>query len=337
VNEDDLVAAIRRLLPADPPDVVRGIGDDAAVVRFGDRLVLLTTDMLVERVDFDPTITGARDLGFRALAVNLSDIAAMGGSPRYCLVALAMPVDTEPGWVVELFGGIGEAADEHAVAVVGGDLSRSDVVTVSLTVTGEAPPGGVVLRSGARPGDRIVVTGRLGAAAGGLRLLAAGPRAVARARADGWGDDLVTAQVRPVARVGEGQVLARCGATAMIDVSDGLAKDLARLCAASRVAGAVASVRLPIAPGLRDLSVVTSDDPVRLALSGGEDFELCAAMPAERVAEAATTLAERFGTPLTDIGEIRPGAGIITVDADGVERSLPAEGWDHFADPPGTR
>ena len=331
MNEDDLVAAIRRLLPADPPDVVQGIGDDAAVVRFGDRLGLLTVDMLVERVDFDPGVTVARDLGYRAVAVNLSDIAAMGGSPRYCLVALAMPADTEPGWVVELFGGMREAADEHAVTIVGGDLSRSDVVTVSVTMTGEATPGGVVLRSGARAGDRLVITGRLGAAAGGLRLLAAGPRAVARARSDGWGSDLIAAQLRPAARVGEGQVLARCGATAMIDVSDGLAKDLGRVCAASGVGAAIALDRLPIAPGLEDLRRVTGDDPVRLALAGGEDFELLAAMPAVGVEGASATLAERFGTPLTDIGEVRTDARLVTVGPDGAEEVLAPDGWDHFA------
>ncbi len=331
MNEDELVAAIRRLLPTDPPDVVHGIGDDAAVVRFGDRLGLLTVDMLVERVDFDPEVTAPRDLGYRAIAVNLSDIAAMGGSPRYCLVALAMPAETEPGWVVELFGGMREAADEHAVTIVGGDLSRSDLVTVSVTMTGEATPGGVVLRSGARAGDRLVVTGRLGAAAGGLRLLGAGPRAVTRGRAEGWGSDLIAAQLRPAARVGEGQVLARCGATAMIDVSDGLAKDLTRMCAASGVGAAVALGRLPIAPGLDDLQQVTGDDPVRLALAGGEDFELLAAMPDSGVEEAAATLAERFGTPLTDVGEVRADGRIVTVGPDGAEDALAPDGWDHFA------
>jgi thiamine-monophosphate kinase len=329
VNEDDLVATIRRLLPVAPPDVVAGIGDDAAVIRVGDRLLLLSTDVLVEAVDFDRSTTGARDLGYRAVAVNLSDIAAMGGSPRFCLVGLAMPRSTDPAWVVELYAGMVEAADEHAVAIVGGDLSRSGEVMVSITVTGEAPPGGAVLRSGARPGDRLVVTGALGAAAGGLRLLESGSRAAARAKAAGWGGELLDAHLRPVARVGEGQTLARSGATAMIDISDGLAKDLSRLCLASAVGGALDVVRVPVAAGL-DRLLERAGDPLRLAITGGEDFELLASMPEAAVEGAANALAERFGTPLTDIGEIRAEQQVVEVSADGTERPLAADGWDHF-------
>jgi len=332
LNEADLIGTIERLLPAAPPDVLAGIGDDAAVVRIGDRLVLLSTDMLVEGVDFDRSTITARDLGYRAIAVNLSDIAAMGGSPRYCLVALGMPRDPDPAWFVELVSGMVEAAREHAVAIVGGDLSRAETVVLSVTATGESVPGGVVLRSGAKPGDRLVVTGRLGAAAGGLRLLAAGPREAARARSAGWGRDLLDAQCRPAARVAEGQVLARAGATAMIDVSDGLARDLGRVCAASAVGAIVRLDRLPLAPGLQDLLRLTGDDPLDLALHGGEDLELLATLPAAAVEPAAATLAERFGTPLTDIGEMRadPDARIVATSQDGAERPLAPAGWDHF-------
>src|SRR5262249_39115445 len=135
VNEDDLVAAIRRVVAADAPDVVQGIGDDAAVVRLSDRLGLLTTDMLVEGVGFDLAAASAHDVGYRAVAVNLSDIGAMGGTPRYCLVALAVPPTTETRWVVELFAGMREAADEHAAAIVGGDLSSADGVVIAITMT----------------------------------------------------------------------------------------------------------------------------------------------------------------------------------------------------------
>jgi thiamine-monophosphate kinase len=330
LNEADLVGTIARLLPAAPPDVVAGIGDDAAVVRIGERLALLSTDMLVERVDFDRSTITARDLGYRAVAVNLSDIAAMGGSPRYCLVALGMPPDPDPAWFVELISGMVEAAREHAVSIVGGDLSRSDGVVLSVTVTGEALPGAVVYRSGAQPGDRLVVTGRLGAAAGGLRLLAAGPREAARARAAGWGRDLLDAQCRPAARVAEGQVLARAGATAMIDVSDGLAKDLGRLCEASRVGALVRVARLPVAAGLEGLRDLTNVEPLDLALYGGEDFELLATLPARAVEGATATLAERFGTALTDIGETRANPVVVAATDDGVERPLVPDGWDHF-------
>jgi thiamine-monophosphate kinase len=331
LSEAALVETIRRVAASTDPDILVGIGDDAAVVAYGDRLQVLTTDMLVQGVDFDLSMTSARDLGYKSVAVNLSDVAAMGASPRFCLVGAGMPADTDPGWVVELFGGMREAADEHAVAIVGGDLSRSDAVVLSVAMTGEAPAGGVVLRTGARAGDRLVVTGRLGAGAGGLRLMLAGGREIARAAATGWGRTLVSALQRPVARVGEGQLLRACGATAMIDVSDGLAMDLGRLCEASEVGAAVRSDAIPVEPALADLGELTGEDPLRLALHGGEDFELLAALPAGAVNDAAAALGERFGTALTEIGETREAPGLVLVSSDGSETALEPEGFDHFA------
>ncbi|HYT30620.1 MAG TPA: thiamine-phosphate kinase [Actinomycetota bacterium] len=329
--EDELIETLRRLLGGDAPGVRLGPGDDAALVEVGDRLAILTVDMLVEGVDFELDTAAARDIGYKAVQVNASDVAAMGGSPRYGLVALGLPRTIEQAWVVELYGGMREAAGEHAVAVVGGDISRADRVVLAVTMTGEAPAGGAVLRSGAKPGDRVVVTGSLGAAAGGLRLLRAGPEAVAAARADGWGRDLLEAQFRPVARVGEGQSLARSGATAMIDVSDGLSVDLWRLCRASGVAAAVTLGRVPLAPALEPLARVIEVDPLALALGGGEDLELIATLPADAVRSAAASLAERFATALTDIGEIRAGSGLVAVSEDGAERPMEPEGWDHLA------
>jgi thiamine-monophosphate kinase len=333
VNEDDLIRTIRRLVAADAPGLKQGIGDDAAVMRIGDRDVLLTTDMLVEGVDFDRAITSARDIGYRAMAANLSDIAAMAGSPRFGLVALGMPVATEARFVVELFGGMREASDEHAAVIVGGDLSAADNLVISVSLMGEAPLGGAVLRSGARTGDRIVVTGRLGAAAGGLRLLQRGPRAVANARRAGWGDGLVQAFLRPSARVGEGQILARSGATAMIDVSDGLTRDLVRLCDASGVGAVIWLDAMPVAEALHALAPALEADPLQVALGGGEDFELLAALPAGRVEVAAAALAERFATPLTEVGEFRSEPGLFSEASRGAGDLAPVEpaGWDHFA------
>jgi len=327
-TEDELVSNIRRILSGDLPGVVLGPGDDAALVEMGDRLGVLTTDMLVEGVDFEPGMFSAHDLGYRALVVNVSDVAAMAGSPRYAVVALGIPKDTEPGWVVELFGGLREAADEYAVAVVGGDLSRASETTISVAVTGEAPPGGAVTRSGATPGDRVLVTGSLGAAAGGL--------IVARTRRHDagteWGRELVAALSRPVARVGEGQTLAQFGATAMIDVSDGLFLDLARLCNASGFGARIARWEIPVHPALHQLARVQQDvDPFRLASEGGEDFELIAAVPAEQAAPAAATMRERFGTALTDIGEIVEEPAMWLLASDGEEVPLEPRGWDHFA------
>jgi thiamine-monophosphate kinase len=328
LGEDELIETIRKLLSGPAPGVVLGPGDDAALVEMGDRLGVLTTDMLVEGVDFEPGLISTHDLGYKALTVNVSDVAAMGGSPRFAVVGLGLPKDVEPSWVVELYAGLREAADEYAVSLVGGDLSLASEVVISVTVTGEVSPRGAVTRHGAKPGDRVVVTGSFGAAAAGLLLARERPRDAGTE----WGRELLQALSRPVARVGEAQTLAQFGATAMIDVSDGLALDLSRLCGESEVAGTVVHDRIPVHPAVLQLaSRLSNAHPLELALEGGEDFELVATMPEETVAPAATTLNERFGTPLTEIGEIREGSGLIAVDPDGTERPILPKGWDHFA------
>lgn len=330
-TEDELVETLRRLLSDETPGVRLGPGDDAAVVDMGGQTALLTADMLVEGVHFDRATMSARDLGYKAVAVNVSDVAAMGGSPRYGLVSVGLPPDTTAAWVVELYGGIREAAGDYAMTVVGGDTSRADRAVVAVAVTGEVARNAAVTRAGARHGDRIVVTGSLGAAAGGLRLSRAPAADVGSAVASEWGRGLLAAQFRPVARVGEGQTLAQRGATAMMDISDGLSLDLYRLCRESEVGGAIRLGDVPVAAGLVELAAVLPIEPLDLALSGGEDYELLATLPAQSVGLARDQLQERFGTPLTDIGEIREGKGLIAVHPDGTEKPLEPKGWDHFA------
>ena len=330
-TETELVEALRRVLSGPGPGVRLGPGDDAALVEPGKHLGVLTVDMLVENVDFRRPGTPPRDLGHKAITVSVSDVAAMGGSPRFALVALGVPPNMDAAWLVELAAGMREAADEYALAVVGGDLSGAAEAIVSVTLTGEVPETGAVPRSGAKAGDRIVVTGSLGSAAGGLKLERAPSSSVAGVVGTPWARELSAALQRPVARVGEGRTLARAGATAMIDVSDGLALDLARVCRASGVSGAVVLGHIPVASALRQLERVMPISPVQLALEGGEDFELLATMPAAAAKEASAELQERYGTPLTDIGEIREGSGLVTIRADGSERPLEPRGWDHLA------
>jgi thiamine-monophosphate kinase len=329
-REDELVLALRRILGDGAPEVLVGAGDDAAVVQVGETVLVLTVDMLVEGVHFDPSRTSPRALGYKVVAVNVSDVAAMAASPRFGLVALGLPASAHAPWAVELYGGMREAAVEYALTLVGGDTSRADRTTISVTVVGEVAPGAAVLRSGAKPGDRIVVTGSLGASAGGLRLSVEDPQTLGHALGSEWVRELVAAHDRPVARIGEGQALARYGATAMIDVSDGLALDLWRLCRESGVGAAVDLTRLPVAQALSELHRLLGTEPLDLALGGGEDYELLATIPAEAVGPAAEFLGERFGTPLTDIGHVRAEAGLVSVEADGSERPLPPVGWDHF-------
>jgi thiamine-monophosphate kinase len=329
-SEDELVSALRTILAEDSAGVLLGLGDDAALVELGQHPVVLTADLLAEGVHFRRETTSPHDLGYKSLAVNVSDVAAMGGSPRYALVSLGIPRDVEMAWVVELYAGLRDAASEYAMAIVGGDTSRSGSIVISIAVAGEVADGLAVTRAGARPGDRVVVTGTLGAAAGGLRLEAA-PKHDIAAVASPWGKALLAAHARPVARVGEGQTLAREGATAMIDVSDGLAIDLARLCRESRVGASVVLEDVPVAPPLLEMQSVMEVDPLELALGGGEDYELLATLPPAAVTLTADLLRDRFGTRLTDIGEIRSGKGLVAVQADGSEGPLDAKGWDHFA------
>jgi thiamine-monophosphate kinase len=330
-TEDELVEAIRKLLSGDVPGVRLGPGDDAALVEPGSALGVLTADLLVEDVHFERATIAARDLGYKALVVNVSDVAAMGGSPRYALVTLGLPPDIDASWVVEVYAGFREAADEHGVGIVGGDVSRSQHVVLSVTVTGEVPEWGAVTRTGAQPGHRIVVTGRLGGAAGGLHLARSRDPKVLHAAGTTWGRELLAAQFRPVARVGEGQTLAQAGASAMMDISDGLALDLSRLCKESEVGAALRLSDVPVAEALTPLAELVPDaDPLDLAVSGGDDYELLAALPPGAVEAAGAKLLERFGTPLTDIGEFRRDPGLVAVAPDGSERPLEPRGWDHF-------
>jgi thiamine-monophosphate kinase len=330
LSEDQLIEAIARVLSGEQPGVVVGIGDDAAVVQSGRGQTVLTTDLLVEGVHFERGSISARDLGAKAITVNVSDIAAMAASPRYALVSLAIPADVNAAWVIELYGGMRDVCAEHALALVGGDTNRSELVVLSVAVVGEVAPGRALTRSGARAGNAIVVTGSLGAAAGGLALSRAHPSKAAEALSGPWGRDLLEAFTRPVARVGEAQVLAGAGATAMMDLSDGLSKDLSRLCLASGVAARVRIADIPVAPSLTAGAEVLGVDSLRLALSGGEDYELLATMPPDAVDAARAELREGFGVALSQVGAIDAGAGMIAIGLDGTESVLEPAGWDHF-------
>jgi thiamine-monophosphate kinase len=315
LSEDELLAAIKRVFGDSSSQVLVGPGDDAAVAARGAGDLVITTDALVEGVHFVRELTTPRDLGYKAIAVNVSDMAAMAASPRYAVCALTLSDDVDAAWVIELAGGMRECCDEFALSLVGGNLAGGRDVTIAVTVTGEVGPGRgrAVRRPGARPGDRLVVTGSLGGAAAGLRL----------ASQRSWTDDerdALRRQVRPTPRVGEAGVLASHGATAMIDLSDGLALDLARVCDSSGAGARVELARIPSHPAATP----------REALTGGEDYELLATLPSvDDVAAAREQLADAFGVSLAEIGAIIE-EGFVAVDASGEEHPLEPEGWDHF-------
>lgn len=330
-SEDDVVDALRELLVASGQDVVVGVGDDAALVRFRGPVAVLAADTMIEGIHFAAT-SSAGDIGYKAVVANLSDVAAMAGRPRFALVTLGVRKDRGPPWVLELYRGLLEAAEEYGVSIVGGDMSRSGHGVVSITVVGEADESTAVTRSRARPGDRLFVTGVLGAAAGGLRLLEARATSAVGAAGATWSQQLLSAHLRPVARIAEGRALGAAGASAMLDVSDGLGKDLSRLCRASGVGAVVRLADVPVAPALEELRRIVPVDPLELALGGGEDFELLAALPPESISGGKMER-ELGGVPaaITEIGEIREEEGLVAVGEDGSERPLDARGWDHFA------
>lgn len=331
LSEDELIAAIRKVLSGEAPGVVLGVGDDAAVVETGAGQRVLTTDMLIEGVHFDRAVISARDLGAKAIVVNVSDVAAMAASPRFAVVSVGLTSEVDAAWVVELYGGMRAACDEYALSLVGGDTNRSDAVVISVTVVGEVAPGKAVTRSGARPGDLVVVTGSLGAAAGGFVLSRSHPSKVAQVLSRTRGRELLDAFLRPVARVGEGQTLAQAGATAMMDLSDGLAKDLSRLCRESGVGARVELAKVPVSPALVDAAPSLGVDPLDLAIGFGEDYELLATIDLTDLDLARRELDERFGVTLTDVGVIIEERQLVAVDEAGRETLLEPKGWDHFA------
>jgi thiamine-monophosphate kinase len=303
-----------------------GPGDDAACVPAPACSLVLTSDLLVEGVHFRSTTTSARDLGYKAVAVNVSDVAAMGGRPLAFLVALAAPAETPVGWVEELYGGMAEAEQAFGCRLVGGDTSGGPTRVLSLTVLGEASDRGAVTRGGARPGDDVYVSGTLGDSALGLRLLEAG--CVARTAPERF---LASRHLRPSPRLALGAALGASGiARAMIDVSDGLLQDLGHVARASECGAEVWTERLPVSPELVAAAAAGETSPVDLALAGGEDYELLfTAKPFRR--REVFRVAEGAGTRVRRIGRLVEGVGV-QVLARGQPAALRDRGgFDHFA------
>jgi thiamine-monophosphate kinase len=327
LGEFGLISRLVSRLAAPGENVVLGPGDDAAAVRLGGT-ALATADLLLEGLHFDLAFSSAGDVGWKALAVNVSDIAAMGGVPRYALVSLGAPASTPVAMLEALYDGLGECARAFGVWVVGGDTVGSDRLIVSVAVLGDAGPSGVVSRGGARAGDVICVTGSFGGAAAGLWLLRGAhedERAVALLdRFPG----LIAAHRRPTPRVREGLAAAAAGATAMIDVSDGLAADVGHICDASGLGVEIRAASVPVAGGVTDVAAWAGADPNRLALGGGDDYELAFAIPAAQVSALAEALAP---TPVTPIGEL-VGDERILIERDGARSPLAGLGWDHFGE-----
>jgi thiamine-monophosphate kinase len=300
--------------------VLIGIGDDAACWRASAGLALATTDTLVENVHFSLGYATWREVGWKSVAVNLSDIAAMGGVPRHALVTLGLPKDTDVANVSKLYKGMAEMANTFDVDIVGGDVVAAPQVVISLTILGETIKNRKALtRSAAAPGDEIMVTGSLGASAAGLAMLN-------RELEFNYhiAKTLREAHLKPMPRVVEGQMLARHGVKAAIDLSDGLVGDLDKLCIASGVGARIYIEQVPVHETVVQSFGVAG---LTLALAGGEDYEL--------LFTASSDISDRVKSdlpcPVTAIGEIVPEAGVKLLDEGGIELQLGDAGWDHFS------
>jgi thiamine-monophosphate kinase len=357
MNEFDFIRGLREQARSRKHSarLITGIGDDAAVVsQIANRDLIVTTDLLIEGVDFYRDAAPARLLGHKALAVSLSDIAAMGARPFWSLLSMGMPAAIwRDQFKDEFFAGYFELADRFGVTLTGGDVSEAkEGIVIDSIVLGEVKSGTAVLRSGARPGDQIYVTGALGGAAAGLKLIEMGarlgdaglaslPRASQRASspeaANPGGADtaelkaiesLLLRQLRPSPRVGWGIVLGEERlATAMIDISDGLSSDIAHLCEESHAGALIQSSSLPID---REVSVLCGRralDPLMLALHGGEDFELLFTVKPDDVAR----LPKRVdGVAVALIGEVTDQLGMIRIEEKNRVWDLQAKGFEHF-------
>lgn len=326
LGERGLIAAIHRLQKT-PPRGYLGIGDDAAVLPPSGDGWLASSDMLVEGVHFRSEWVNPGHLGEKAVAVNLSDIAAMGGVPRGLLTSIGLPRDTQVDWVEAFYRGMAKALDEYGVVLLGGDTVGSPgPLIISVTVLGQVEGGAPVLRRGAKPGDRLVVTGRLGASRAGLALLQDGVRWPGRNVTE---RSVLTAHLMPKARVDAGLRL-RPLAHAMTDISDGLVAELVELVQFGGIGARIFEEQLPVDGATAEVARRYRQDPRQWVYYGGEDYELLAAVPPSRLEEARERLSE-CQVSLTEVGVVTDTPGLTAVRPDGKEEPLNERGaFDHF-------
>jgi thiamine-monophosphate kinase len=325
IGEFKLIQRFAPLFHAHFPSGVEGIGDDCAVIPFQNELsYLVTTDLLNENTHFIKDKIEPLDLGYKSLAVNLSDIAAMGGKPLYAFLSLGLPPDIELTWMDEFFAGFRKMAEETGVLLLGGDTTRSEHILINVLLVGTIETALIKRRSAAQSGDFICCTHFLGDSAAGLKILLDDmPRGPAE-------DKLIQAHIRPHAQLEEGKWLSHQeGVHAMMDISDGIASDLHRLLESSQCGARVEIERLPLSPELLEVCLEHHWKPETFALSGGEDYALLVTVAPDQFSDIQQAFCERFQRPLFQIGKMT-GSQALEYILNG-QNYLPEKGgFDHF-------
>ena len=324
IGEFGIINRIRKWTTSSDPALLQGIGDDVAVIKMGAKVLLITTDILIEGVHFDRSWIDPYPLGRKALAVNLSDIASMGGVPKYFLISIGLPKNLHISFISSFYRGLKTEANQFRVELIGGDTSLAPKIVINLCLLGEGIRRDLLFRKGAKVGEDLFVSGTLGDAALGLRILQEKKKMNGAER-------LIKKQISPQPKIELGQAIAkRHLATAMIDVSDGLLIDTSHLLEESGVGARIWEDRIPLSRLYRKWIHFFSKDAFQFALSGGEDYELLFTAPSE-MRKRIASLARSLKIPITRIGEILPKKdGLRIINRDGKDYSPSRLGFEHF-------
>jgi len=329
LSEFSLINRIANKFHQYKKDVLKGIGDDAAVVKINkDKCFLYTCDTLVSGVHFLEKYATPYQIGQKAAAINISDIAAMGGKPKYFLVSLFLPQGTTEKFIDQLYQGLIEKCNLYDIDIIGGNIARSNQFIIDLFLIGGVSAKNLLLRSGAKVGDLVLVTGTLGDSAAGLKLLQNPTINISAPNRK----KLISRYLSPTSRIKEGMLIAKSGkASAMIDISDGLSSDLIHICEESKAGVKLYLDKLPVSDSAKKIAELTNRSYLDLALNGGEDYELCFTVPYKNASFLVQQLKKKTKTKITVIGEIIPQKqGKWLIGKTGEKTPLIPKGWDHF-------
>lgn len=331
LSEREIIRLIQDQTQTKRSGLVKGIGDDCSV--FGSTqkgFWLVTTDTLVDTIHFDRSFHPPQLLGRKCIAVSLSDIAAMGGEPKFVLLSISLPLDVSTSWLTKWFDGIKEIVDEYNCCLIGGDTVQAKELSITVTILGEPGPGGPIYRSGARENDTVYVSGFLGDSAAGLELL---QKQSNNLKENKW-EKFITAHLNPVPQVELGKQLALSGfVTSMQDISDGLATDLSHICHESDCGAILSQISLPHHPHLVDAAKAVNKDMLDLQLFSGEDYQLVFTVQQDRGSQVESMIAGALNQPIYPVGRIKNGSGVCLQKTSGELIDITFKGYEHTMQP----